>query len=198
MGTTVPMKLSWCGVTTSTTSVKSYRVLQSTNGGATYPTTLYAATTAKSTTRALSVNKDYRWKARTTDRLNRVGAYRSSLVSRITRFQNTSAAIVYTGTWATSTTSNASGGSERYTSQTGAAATITVTDVRSFAIVGPKSSTRGSLKVFVDGLLVKTVSERATTHRVPPGPLRAEPDQRRRTRSGSSPPVADAWTSTRS
>ena len=38
-----------------------------------------------------------------------------------------------------------------------------MTGVRSFAIVGPKSSTRGSIKVFVDGLLVKTVSERATT-----------------------------------
>jgi hypothetical protein len=163
MGTTVPMKLSWCGVTTSTTSVKSYRVLQSTNGGTTYPTTLYAATTGTSTTRALSVSKDYRWMAKTTDKLNRVGAYRTSLVSRISRIQNTSAAIVYTGTWATSTTSNASGGSERYTNQTGAAATIHVTKVRSFAIVGPKSSTRGSLKVFVDGLLVKTVSERAST-----------------------------------
>ena len=161
MGTTVPMKLSWCGVTASSTSVRSYRVYQSTNGGSTYPTKLFDATTARSSTRALSVSKDYRWKVRTLDKAGRSGLYRASLVSRITRIQNTSAAIVYTGTWATSTTSNASGGSEKYTSQTGAAATITVTGVRSFAIVGPKSSTRGSIKVFVDGLLVKTVSERA-------------------------------------
>jgi hypothetical protein len=143
--------------------VKSYRVVQSTNGGSTYPTTLASATTGRSSTRLLSVSKDYRWKVRTTDTANRVGAYRSSLVSRITRIQNTSAAIVYSGTWATSTTTKASGGSERYTNQAGAAATIVVTNVRSFAIVGPKSSTRGSIKVFVDGTLVKTVSERAST-----------------------------------
>ncbi|HEU0244919.1 MAG TPA: tandem-95 repeat protein, partial [Candidatus Limnocylindrales bacterium] len=163
MGSTVPMKLSWCGVTKSTTSVKSYKVLQSTNGGSTYPTTLFSATTARSSTRSLSVSRDYKWKARTVDKSGRIGSYRASPVSRITRIQNTSTRITYTGTWRTHTTSSASGGSERYTSQNGAYAEITVTNVRAFAIVGPKSATRGSFKVFVDGTLVKTVSERASS-----------------------------------
>ena len=164
MGTSVPMKLSWCGVTTSTTSVKSYRVLQSTNGGSTYSSTpLISSTTARSSTRSLSVGKSYAWKVRTVDTARRTGSYRPSLVTRIARYQNTSTAIHYTGSWTTETTSNASSGSQRYTRQTGAAATIVVTNVRSFAIVGPKSSARGSIKVFVDGTLVKTVSERATT-----------------------------------
>jgi hypothetical protein len=163
IGSTVPMKLSWCGVTTSSTSVRNYRVYQSTNGGSTYPTRLFDATTAKSSTRSLSLNKDYRWKAQTLDTAGRRGVYKASLVSRLTSYQNTNAAITYTGSWATSTTSSASGGSERYTSQTGAAATIIVTNVRSFAIIGPRSSTRGSFKVFLDGNLVTTVSERATT-----------------------------------
>ena len=38
-----------------------------------------------------------------------------------------------------------------------------MTNVRAFAIVGPKSSTRGSFKVYVDDLLVATVSERASS-----------------------------------
>ena len=54
IGTTIPMKLSWCGVTTSSTSVRNYRVYQSTNAGSTYPTKLFDATTAKSSTRSLS------------------------------------------------------------------------------------------------------------------------------------------------
>ena len=163
MGTSVPMKVSWCGVTTSTTSVKSYKVVQSTNAGATYPTTVFSATTARSTTRNVSVNKDYKWKATTTDKLNRTGLARSSLVSRLTRYQNDNVAISYTGPWSTSTVASASGGSERYASQGGAAAELTVNDVRAFAIVGPKSSTRGGFKVYVDGHLVKTVSEHATS-----------------------------------
>ncbi|HEY3336447.1 MAG TPA: hypothetical protein VGK16_14535, partial [Candidatus Limnocylindrales bacterium] len=81
----------------------------------------------------------------------------------LTRYQDANSRFAYTGTWRTFTTSNASGGTERYTTQTGAAATIVLTNVRSFAIGGPKSSTRGSFKVYVDGVLVKSVSERAST-----------------------------------
>src|SRR5215203_4316154 len=138
MGTTIPMRLSWCGVTTSTTSVRSYRLYQSTDAGSTYPTKLFDATTAKSSTRNLSVNKDYRWKAKTTDTSGRAGNYRSSLVSRLTRYQDSSSRIAYTGAWSTSNISSASGGSERYTTQTGATATISVTNVRAFAIFGPR------------------------------------------------------------
>ena len=35
--------------------------------------------------------------------------------------------------------------------------------MRQFAIVGPRSSRRGSFGVYVDGVLVATVSEKATT-----------------------------------
>ena len=38
-----------------------------------------------------------------------------------------------------------------------------MTNVRAFAIVGPKSSTRGSFKVYVDNALVATVSETASS-----------------------------------
>ena len=163
MGTSVPMKLSWCGVTASSTSVRSYKVIQSTNSGSSYPTTLFSSTTGRSSTRYLAVSRDYRWKVRTVDKAGRTGSYRSSLVSRVTRYQDTSSRITYTGSWGSSRTSNASAGSERYTTRAGAAATITVTNVRGFAIIGPRSSTRGSFKVHVDGVLVKTVSERASS-----------------------------------
>jgi hypothetical protein len=163
IGTTVPLKLSWCGVTTSTTSVRSYHVVQSTNAGSTYPTTLYSATTARSAVRNATVNTSYRWKAQTVDTASRKGAYRASLVSRVRRIQDTSSAIGYTGSWVTSTTSSASGGSEKASKASGATATLTVSNARSFAIVGPRSSTRGSFRVYVDGTLVATVSEKATT-----------------------------------
>ena len=38
-----------------------------------------------------------------------------------------------------------------------------MTNVRAFAIVGPRSSTRGSFKVYVDNALVATVSETASS-----------------------------------
>jgi len=163
MATTVPLKVSWCGVTTSTTSVRSYRLQQSTNGGSTYPTTLITSTTGRSSTRNVSVSQDYRWRVRTTDTAARTGSYRQSAISIVRRYQESSSRITYVGPWTTSSTVNASGGAQKYTATGGASASITVTNVRAFALVGPRSSSRGSFDVFVDDVLVTTVSEQATT-----------------------------------
>ncbi len=56
-----------------------------------------------------------------------------------------------------------SGGSQRYTTSAGASASVTVTNVRSFAIVGTKASNRGSFRVYVDNVLVATVSADTTS-----------------------------------
>ncbi len=160
IGSTTPMKLSWCGVTAGG-AVKAYRVDQSTNGGSSYKT-LFKSTKSTSSTRNLAVST-YRWRAKTTDKKGRTGAYRTSLVARTARYQDTSASIVYTGPWTNSPTSNASGGTERFTTFAGADATLTLpSTVRSFAIVGPRGSTRGSFQVFVDGVAVATVSEKVS------------------------------------
>jgi hypothetical protein len=162
MGTTIPMRVTWCGVTTSATSVRSHKVQQSSNSGSTYPTTLFTATTGKSTTRNLTKDDDYRWRIRTVDTAGRTGSYRSSLVSIVRRYQDNSSRITYSTGWGSSSAGTPSGGTERFTTSAGKSASITVTNVRAFAIVGPKSSTRGSFKVFVDNVLVATVSETAS------------------------------------
>jgi hypothetical protein len=163
IGSTVPLRVSWCGVTMAGASVRSYKVAQSTNGGSTYPTTLYGSTTGTGSTRKLTVNTPYSWRVRTVDRAGRTGAYRTSLPARVTRYQESSTAITYAGAWGTTRSTSLSGGAQRRTKTAGATATITLTNVRQFAIVGPRSSGRGSFEVYVDGVLVKTVSEKATT-----------------------------------
>ena len=99
----------------------------------------------------------------TVDRAGRTGAYRTSLTARIARYQENSTAITYAGPWGTARSTSYSGGAERWTRTAGATATITLTNARQFAIVGPRSSTRGSFGVYVDGVLVATVSEKTTT-----------------------------------
>ena len=87
----------------------------------------------------------------------------SSLVSRLARTEDGSASIAYAGAWQTHSTSSASGGTERFTSTAGDSATLTVgSTIRAFAIVGPRSSTRGSFQVYVDGVAVATVSEKVS------------------------------------
>jgi hypothetical protein len=162
MGSTIPTRISWCGVTRSGTSVRSYRVGQSSNGGRTYPATIVRDTRVTSIASNLSVGATYRWRARTVDSAGRVGGFALSPTVRIIRYQETSTAISYTGPWRSSTNASASSGTQRYTAAGGATATITLTGARQFAVVGPRSSTRGSFRVYVDGTLVATVTERAS------------------------------------
>ena len=119
--------------------------------------------------RTLATGTSYRWKVRTVDTAGRIGGYRASPATRLARIQDSRAEITYAGSWHAASTSAASGGTERYTSSAGASATVTVGNVRAFAIVGPRSSHRGSFRVYVDGALVATVSERSagstTSHR---------------------------------
>ncbi len=158
IGKTVPMRLSWCGVAATSASVKGYRITQSTNGGASYPTVVKSATTATSSTRGLATSRTYAWLVRTTDSKGRTGAYTPSLTSRLTRYQENSSRISYSSGWKTSSNSRYSGKKERYTSKAGATATITVTNVRAFAIVASKARGRGSFHVYVDGVRVTSAA----------------------------------------
>jgi len=164
IGSTVPATLGWCGAFRNRYTVRSYTVAQSTNGGTSYAgRAIISGTKATSSTRNLAVRTTYRWRTRTTDSAGRTGSYRYSPTSRITLYQESSPAIAYTGSWGSSATSNASGRAERHASANGASATITLTNVRQVAIVGPRSATRGYFEVWMDGSKVATVSERAST-----------------------------------
>ncbi len=164
IGSTVPLTVSWCGITASGSSVKGYRLDQSTNAGVTFPSTITPATTATSMTRSATPGTSYAWQVRTTDSLNRVSTFVSSLTSRVAVVQDSSTAIHYSSGWSTASRKSYSGGRERYTSKAGATATLTVTNVRSIAIVASKGTGRGSFNVYVDGAKVTSsaISEKAS------------------------------------
>ena len=151
VGKTIPMRLSWCGVPASGASVKSYRVAQGTNGGATFPSLIASATTSTHSTRKLAINTSYAWRVRTTDTKGRAGYWVASLTSRIRRYQENSSAIKYSSGWKTGSTSKFYGGKSRFTTKSGATATIHVTNVRAFAIVATEASSRGKFYVYIDG-----------------------------------------------
>jgi hypothetical protein len=75
----------------------------------------------------------------------------------VLRYQESSAAVRYRGTWLRFSSSSASGGRTRYTSGRGNWARLTFTGT-GVAFVAPKNRSRGSARIYVDGVLVKTVS----------------------------------------
>jgi hypothetical protein len=165
MGSTMPMRLGWCGVFASGAKVKTYRVYQSLNGGSTFSSSAIVTSKATSSTRSLSINSHYAWRLRVADSAGRTGGYGGKTIDSLTRYQDSSASIVYSSGWKTAKSSSYSSGSEHTATSTGASATLTLNGVRGFAIVGSKGTGRGSLRVFVDGTLVATISEKTTkTH----------------------------------
>jgi hypothetical protein len=75
----------------------------------------------------------------------------------LSRIGEASPRITYKGTWRSARASAYIGGAVRYARSSGASATFTFTG-RGVAWVGPKGPTRGSARVFVDGVFIRTVS----------------------------------------
>jgi hypothetical protein len=134
---------------------------QSLDGGAYTTVSLPSALTTASV-RQLSNGHTYRFRMRATDKNGNTSAYRYGASFKVVRYQDNSTSVVYRGTWGTATSSSDSGSPLHHTGTAGKPATLT-TIGRDFAIVGPKSSTRGTFRVYVDGVLNATVSEKATT-----------------------------------
>ena len=158
MGSTVQVHLTW-SATDAASSVAKYQLAVSVDGGAYQSITLPTNTTTV-INRFLSVGHTYQYKVRATDVHGNTGAYKFGPAFKVLRFQDTSASIVYGGTWGTVSSTSYSGGTMHFAGG-GRTATLT-TSGRDFAIVGPRSSTRGSFQVYVDGVLKATVSETGT------------------------------------
>ncbi len=75
----------------------------------------------------------------------------------VERFAETSPAVVYQGRWGSAVGPSYIEGRVRYSRIRGSRATVFITG-RSIALIGPKGPTRGSARILVDGVYVRTVS----------------------------------------
>jgi hypothetical protein len=161
MGATMPVRIAWSASDGTGVGIASYQLQQSVDGGAYTTITLPTATTTSSL-RGLGVGHSYRFRMRATDKNGNVSAYRNGSLFTALRYQDNSTAVHYGGIWGTSSSTSYSGGTMHYAGTAGKTATLTTTG-RDFAIVGPKSQTRGTFEVYVDGVLKATVSETRPT-----------------------------------
>jgi parallel beta helix pectate lyase-like protein len=84
-----------------------------------------------------------------------------SATQQVAKIQDGNASIAYSGRWIRATYRSYLGGSVRSTTQRNAKATMTFTGT-GISWVGPIGPTRGKARVFIDGILVKTVDMHAT------------------------------------
>jgi uncharacterized protein YkwD len=151
--TTIPVRTSW--TRTDASGIASSTLERQVNGGS-FGTVVASASTV-SVDQSLADGSTYRYRARATDLEGNTCGYVYGPTFKPSRVDQASTAVTYGGSWATASSSYASGGSFRYTSTAGASASFTTT-AASLAWMAVKSTSGGSADVYVDGVLKTTIS----------------------------------------
>jgi hypothetical protein len=157
--TTVRVKIAWSACDAD--GISKYQLQRQVNGGSWTNVTL-ASATSTSIGQSLTKSATYRFRVHATDKTGALGSYVYGPTFTPVVSNDSSSQITYTGTWSTSTSSSYYGGSDRYTSTVGRAATYSFTGT-SVAWVAYKSTSRGSAQIYIDGVLKATVSLYSTT-----------------------------------
>lgn len=154
--TSLPAVVTWtAGTDSGGSGVGTYDISRSTDGGA-YSTLASTLTTLAYTT-SLTPGRTYTFRVRARDWAGNVGPWKVAATVKAAITQQTSSAVTYTGTWTTGNTTKYSGDTVKYATAAGASATYTFTG-RSVAWVTTRAARSGSAKIYVDGVLEKTMS----------------------------------------
>ena len=157
--TTAPVRIRWSA--TDPSGIASYRLHRQVNAG-TWSTVALPTATSTSIAQSLTLGTLYRYRVTATDRQGNVASWVAGAPFRALLAQQSSTAVLYGGTWRTVSTSLASGGSLRYATAAGASASYSFSG-SSVAWVAYRGPTRGSAKVYLDGVYQKTISLYAST-----------------------------------
>jgi hypothetical protein len=148
----IPVQTTWVG-TDPDDAIASYQVQMRANKGAWTDQSL-TLPTATSLTVDLASGGLYNFRVRATDAGGHIGAWAAGVAFTLKGLQETGAA--YTGSWTRPADADAWGGMVESSTTQGADATITFTG-RNLALVATKGPMYGSIDVYVDGTLWKTL-----------------------------------------
>jgi hypothetical protein len=158
VGPAVPATISWNG-TDATSGINHYTLYQSTSGGA---YTQIASTSSTQFITKLGPGHTFRFKMTATDNAGNTSAGKLSVIYKLSKFQEDSAAIAYSTGWTRQTLSGANGGSVDYATVAGKTATLTFTGIQ-VAWMSTEGSSRGSASVKLDSGTANTINTHATS-----------------------------------
>ena len=153
--TSISTALGWHSATDDRTGVVAYGVVQ--RAGSRPWQTVVAATTTRTVRRTLTFGTKSTFGVRARDGATNWGAWAFAPSITPARFQETSTAVTYGGPWGRLRTASASGGVTRYATRPGASVSFRFTG-RAVAVIAPKGTSRGSARLYVDGVYSSTIS----------------------------------------
>ena len=160
-GSTVSANIAWIG-RDALSGVSRYELQRRIGTGSW--TSLGSSFTASSVAVSFTPSSTtlYQFRTRAWDKAGNVGGWNYGVAFNVLRYQDGSTTIHYSGTWSTSYSSSYSGGATKYASVAGRYATFTFTGW-AFAWVAATGPTRGSARVYVDGVWISTISLHTST-----------------------------------
>lgn len=160
MDTGIPVKVQWSAADTS--GIGSYAVQRQVNDGVQEDVVL-SSPASTSISESFTFGTQYAYSAQATDGFGNVSDWAPGTRATVSVTEQTSSSVAYSGAWKSGPNAYASGGSLKYATKKGAAATYTFTGA-GVAWVAYRGPNRGSAKVYVDGVYKKTISLYAPTY----------------------------------
>jgi hypothetical protein len=153
-GSSLRLHATWLGSDAGGAGIDRYQLQSSTNGGAAWTTVSSSLASPVANVIAASTGT-VRYRARAVDKAGNVGAWLAGRNTAVRLVQNTSTAVTFGSGWSATSSSTFSGGSVRYATVAGKAASFTFTG-RSIAFVTTRATTRGKVRIYIDGVLQAT------------------------------------------
>lgn len=152
--------VTWTGSDVGPSGIASYDVARSYDGQAFQ--IIANAVTSTTLGWSISPGHTYRFEVRARDNAGNISAWKVGPTLKPALTQQSSSAVLFTGSSTTTSFASYSGGSQRYLGAAGASASYTTT-ARSLSFVTTKSPSRGTAKIYIDGVLAATVVLTAST-----------------------------------
>jgi hypothetical protein len=165
-GRKVPVLVSWGGndpdgnaqqTGVQASGVARYDMQVSINGGATWANVALPAGTARQATVKVAPDTDVLFRVRAQDKAGNRSAWKKGSAFRVAAVQDGKPGIVYAKAWQSQSATDVYAGWVRYSSTSGATATMAVNDAKGLAFVSTLGPDRGKAEIWVDGVKVKTV-----------------------------------------
>ena len=112
----------------------------------------------------MAPGRDYRYRVRAFDKLDRASAWATGPTVTTSVAQETDSDADYSGTWITASHSDYLGGKARASQSKGSEVTFTF-DGPSFGLVGPMGPTRGKADIYLDGEHLITIDTYSSSFR---------------------------------
>jgi hypothetical protein len=158
---TVPVRVTWTG-SDAGSGIDRYLLSQSRDGGATFEPAV-TVVGMPAVVRTAQIGSPTQFAVVAVDTAGNASPASAGAIFTPTLYQQTTG-TVYSAGWTTVSSAAYSGGSAKSASVAGTYVTFSFTG-RAVAFLSYKSTTRGSVRIYVDGVLKKTVSLYSTTVR---------------------------------